>query len=133
MKVTAGISFAIPIDYVQDFLQKSMCIKDTFSILFFLFVCPNSISIVSADVNTIEDIELYDDLYDVFNSLFSGRELRDKRNFKPQSTRRYMGITMLTLTDDILAELRQRSHSVPVDIKRGVLIWKVIIGSPAYK
>lgn len=42
-----------------------------------------------------------------------------------------MGITMLTLTDEILRELRQRSHTVPDDIKHGVLVWKVIIGSPA--
>lgn len=42
-----------------------------------------------------------------------------------------MGITMLTLTDDILRELRQRSSTVPHDITQGVLVWKVIIGSPA--
>lgn len=42
-----------------------------------------------------------------------------------------MGITMLTLTDDILLELRQRSHTVPPDVKEGVLVWKVIYGSPA--
>ncbi|XP_055316988.1 serine protease HTRA2, mitochondrial [Sitodiplosis mosellana] len=83
MKVTAGISFAIPIDYVRDFLEKS-------------------------------------------------QQLRDNKKFKPPPARRYMGITMLTLTDDILTELRQRSHTVPVDVKSGVLIWKVIIGSPAY-
>lgn len=43
-----------------------------------------------------------------------------------------MGITMLTLTDDILMELRQRSHTVPADLKNGVIIWKVISGSPAH-
>lgn len=47
------------------------------------------------------------------------------------SVKRYMGITMLTLTDDILRELRQRSSTVPDEIKHGVLVWKVIIGSPA--
>lgn len=47
------------------------------------------------------------------------------------AVKRYMGITMLTLTDDILRELRQRSSTVPDDIKHGVLVWKVIIGSPA--
>ena len=46
--------------------------------------------------------------------------------------RRYMGITMLTLTDDILRELRQRSHAIPDNIKHGVLVWKVILGSPAH-
>lgn len=47
------------------------------------------------------------------------------------AVKRYMGITMLTLTDDILKELRLRSSTVPADIKHGVLVWKVIIGSPA--
>lgn len=65
--------------------------------------------------------------------LLQGQALRDKKKFKPPPTRRYMGITMLTLTDDILTELRQRSHTVPVEVKSGVLIWKVIVGSPAYK
>ncbi|XP_031632717.1 serine protease HTRA2, mitochondrial [Contarinia nasturtii] len=83
MKVTAGISFAIPIDYVREFLKKS-------------------------------------------------QRLRDNKEMVPPPVRRYMGITMLTLTDDILTELRQRSHTVPVEVKSGVLIWKVIIGSPAY-
>lgn len=61
----------------------------------------------------------------------SGQRLSDNKRLEPPP-RRYMGITMLTLTDDILAELRQRSHTVSVDVKSGVLIWKVIIGSPAY-
>lgn len=63
----------------------------------------------------------------------SGQRLRDNKKFKPVPSRRYMGITMLTLTDDILTELRQRSHTVSADVNCGVLIWKVIVGSPAYK
>lgn len=63
----------------------------------------------------------------------SGQRLSDDKSLEPPPSRRYMGITMLTLTDHILAELRQRSHTVSVDVKSGVLIWKVIIGSPAYK
>ncbi|XP_037025429.1 serine protease HTRA2, mitochondrial [Bradysia coprophila] len=82
MKVTAGISFAIPIDYAKEFLKR-------------------------------------------------GTETRSKGLSTMPSVKRYMGITMLTLTDDILRELRQRSSTVPDDIKRGVLVWKVIIGSPA--
>lgn len=39
---------------------------------------------------------------------------------------------MLTLTPEILNELRQRSHTIPIDIAHGVLVWKVILGSPAY-
>lgn len=63
---------------------------------------------------------------------FSGQKQREQKSYQPQLARRYMGITMLTLTDDILTELRQRSHTVPVDVDSGVLVWKVIIGSPAH-
>lgn len=83
MKVTAGISFAIPIDYAKLFLKRS---------------------------------------YDQRSGL----------SVQQPMIRRYMGITMLTLTDEILRELKQRSHSIPDDIKNGVLVWKVIINSPAH-
>ncbi|XP_062537224.1 serine protease HTRA2, mitochondrial [Armigeres subalbatus] len=84
MKVTPGISFAIPIDHAKEFLQKGA----------------------------------------------------DRRKAKGYSTekipvRRYMGITMLTLTPEILRELRQRSHNVPDSVRSGILVWKVILGSPA--
>lgn len=77
MKVTSGISFAIPIDYVKNFLDK-------------------------------------------------------RRTQSPQVSRRYLGITMLTLTQTILQELRMRNPEMPSDIEHGVLVWKVIIKSPAY-
>lgn len=85
MKVTPGISFAIPIDYAKDFIQKS---------------------------------------------------LERKRSGVPDADRapirRFLGITMLTLTPEILLELKQRSHDVPEHIQNGILVWKVIIGSPAH-
>lgn len=85
MKVTPGISFAIPIDHAKEFLQKGA----------------------------------------------------DRRKAKGYSTekipvRRYMGITMLTLTPEILRELRQRSQNVPDNVRSGILVWKVIQGSPAH-
>ena len=46
--------------------------------------------------------------------------------------RRYMGITMLTLTPQLIHELRARNHEFPVDVAYGVLVWRVVIGSPAY-
>lgn len=46
--------------------------------------------------------------------------------------RLFMGITMLTLTPQIIHELQQRHEPVPPDVKGGVLVWKVIIGSPAH-
>ncbi|XP_021931095.1 serine protease HTRA2, mitochondrial isoform X4 [Zootermopsis nevadensis] len=84
MKVTAGISFAIPVDYAKDFLHKT--------------------------------------------------EERHKAGGSVSSVpkRRYMGITMLTLTPQIIHELQARNHQVPEDVTRGVLVWKVVIGSPAY-
>lgn len=80
MKVTAGISFAIPIDYVKAFLKSATGPKKT-----------------------------------------------------TNQKRMYMGITMLTLTPQIIFELQQRNHDIPRDIERGVLVWKVIYGSPAHQ
>lgn len=85
MKVTAGISFAIPIDHAKEFLQRGI-----------------------------------------------DRRKRGSKAGEPLPLRRYMGITMLSLTPDILLELRQRSHTVPDEVKHGVLVWKVILGSPAH-
>lgn len=82
MKVTAGISFAIPIDYVKKFLETT-------------------------------------------------KGQNKKREDGPK--RLYMGITMLTLTPQIIHELQQRDHMIPRDIQGGVLVWKVIFGSPAHK
>lgn len=48
-------------------------------------------------------------------------------------TRKFMGITMLTLTPQIIYEMQQRNEPVPSNVRKGVLVWKVIIGSPAYK
>ncbi|OWR46804.1 high temperature requirement protein A2, partial [Danaus plexippus plexippus] len=50
----------------------------------------------------------------------------------PPVSRRYLGITMLSLTPNILMELRMRNPEMPTDIQHGILVWKVIIGSPAY-
>lgn len=85
MKVTAGISFAIPMDYVKLFIQKS-----------------------------------------------AERRKQGKSSRTTAQSKRYMGITMLTLTDDLLQELKIRNNNVAPDVKHGVLIWRVIVGSPAH-
>ncbi|XP_041258674.1 serine protease HTRA2, mitochondrial isoform X2 [Onychostruthus taczanowskii] len=83
MKVTSGISFAIPSDRLRKFLQKEEHRK---------------------------------------SSWFGNAECK----------RRYIGVMMLTLTPSILAELKLRDPTFP-DISYGVLIHKVIIGSPAHQ
>ncbi|XP_057255080.1 serine protease HTRA2, mitochondrial [Pezoporus wallicus] len=82
MKVTSGISFAIPSDRLRKFLQKE----------------------------------------ERKSSWFGSTETK----------RRYIGVMMLTLTPSILAELKLRDPSFP-DVSYGVLIHKVIIGSPAHQ
>ncbi|KAK4876503.1 hypothetical protein RN001_009009 [Aquatica leii] len=82
MKVTAGISFAIPINYVKQFLNNTKGNKGTAQI--------------------------------------------------ENARRRYMGITMLTLTPEIIFEMQQRDQYVPSSITHGVLVWKVMLGSPAH-
>ncbi|KAM4867398.1 serine protease HTRA2, mitochondrial isoform 1-T1 [Thomomys bottae] len=82
MKVTAGISFAIPSDRLREFLHRGEKKSSWFGI--------------------------------------SG------------SQRRYIGVMMLTLTPSILAELQLREPSFP-DVQHGVLIHKVILGSPAHR
>lgn len=86
MKVTSGISFAIPIDYVKNFLKLAE------------------------------------------EKVKKGKSMTDVNTPK----RRYMGITMLSLTDDIIRELKQRGSNLPENITHGILVWKVILGSPAH-
>nr|XP_002665901.2 serine protease HTRA2, mitochondrial-like [Danio rerio] len=81
MKVTAGISFAIPSDRVRLFFDRSA---------------------------------------DKQKSWFG------ESGWK----RRYIGVMMLTLTPSIIEELRMRDPSFP-DVSHGVLIHRVIVGSPA--
>jgi len=89
MKVTAGISFAIPADYAREFLKR-------------------------------------------------GQDKKAKGWFgrgggeSGPNRRRYMGITMLTLTPSIIQELQQRQPDFPSDVTQGVLVFKIVIGSPAY-
>uniref|UniRef100_A0AAY4EUH8 PDZ domain-containing protein n=1 Tax=Denticeps clupeoides TaxID=299321 RepID=A0AAY4EUH8_9TELE len=81
MKVTAGISFAIPSDHVRNFLVQSA----------------------------------------------------NKQSWLGESAgkRRYIGVMMLTLTPSIIAELKLRDSSFPDEVTHGILIHRVIAGSPA--
>ncbi|XP_074644024.1 serine protease HTRA2, mitochondrial-like isoform X1 [Tubulanus polymorphus] len=90
MKVTTGISFAIPSDYAKDFLERAEKLEHRKS--------PKS--------------------------WFGGSS-----SLAPK--RRYMGVTMLTLNPNIILELQNRMD-IP-DVTEGVLIHKVVIGSPAHR
>ncbi|XP_022077374.1 serine protease HTRA2, mitochondrial [Acanthochromis polyacanthus] len=81
MKVTAGISFAIPSDRVKLFLDQAARKRSAW---------------------------------------FGGSETK----------RRYIGVMMLTLSQSIITELKLRDPSFP-DVTHGILIHKVIMGSPA--
>jgi HtrA serine peptidase 2 len=85
MKVTPGISFAIPIDYAKQFLEKAEKVV---------------------------------------------RETRS--TYGEQKRRKYMGITMLSLTKEIIEELKQRGSTIPSSIDSGILVYKVVEGSPAH-
>ncbi|XP_077411802.1 serine protease HTRA2, mitochondrial-like isoform X2 [Vanacampus margaritifer] len=83
IKVSPGISFAIPSDRVKTFLDQAAQRK---------------------------------------SSSFGGSETK----------RRYIGVMMLTLTPSIIAELKLRAPTFP-NVTHGILIHKVIMGSPAYR
>ncbi|XP_020296699.1 serine protease HTRA2, mitochondrial isoform X2 [Pseudomyrmex gracilis] len=82
MKVTSGISFAIPIDYAKEFLKKAECRR------------------------------------------------KGKNLITHEPKRRYLGITMQTLTPETLLEMQQ--HSDYMNVRHGVFVWKVMVSSPAH-
>ncbi|XP_067141115.1 serine protease HTRA2, mitochondrial isoform X2 [Centruroides vittatus] len=86
MKVTTGISFAIPADYAAEFLKQT----ESKTKNWLGKVVPNNIS-----------------------------------------KKQYLGITMLTLNPNLVLELQQRNPDFPL-VQSGVLVWKVILGSPAH-
>lgn len=75
MKVAAGISFAIPIDYAKEFLKTS------------------------------------------------DRTRRSGKMASAGNPKRYIGITMLSLTHQIMAEMRARNRPIPPNIDGGKSIW----------
>ncbi|KOC61006.1 Serine protease HTRA2, mitochondrial [Habropoda laboriosa] len=86
MKVTSGISFAIPIDDVKDFLKKAEQRRK------------------NEGIKTVAD--------------------------NPQT--KYIGVTMLSLTPDLFDELQKKLRGIPRNIRHGVLIYQVTVGSPAH-
>ncbi|KAL5016632.1 hypothetical protein ScPMuIL_006221 [Solemya velum] len=89
MKVTTGISFAIPAEYAVNFLEK------------------------------VKDVTSRTESKGWFGSA------------KPLK-RRFLGITMLTLTPSIIMELKDRAANFPRKVEYGVFITRILVGSPAY-
>ena len=81
MKVTPGISFAIPIDYAKEFLQKSQ------------------------------------------------QQIKSKKRTSA-IPRRYMGITMMNLTPEVMDQLRTKIQ-IPRNLRHGIVVYRVVQGSPA--
>ena len=96
MKVTPGISFAIPIDYAKEFLQKS-----------------------DAEANRGSQAGW-------FGSRSTSRPASPSRN-----QRRYMGITMATINDQILHQLRSSLSDLPTSVTHGIVVYRIVVGSPA--
>ncbi|XP_039270049.2 serine protease HTRA2, mitochondrial-like [Styela clava] len=90
MMASAGIGFAIPVDYVKDFLTR---LKE---------------------------------------ALKERRRSSSGHARLPTGRRKYIGITMLTLTEDIVDQLRLRNPDFP-NVAKGVLVHRVQYNSPADK
>lgn len=84
MKVSPGISFAIPIDYAKIFLKLAK------------------------------------------------EKVKGGSVYQQPKGRKYMGITMLSLTKELIEELKAKGSSIPPSIHSGILVWKVVEGSPAH-
>ncbi|CAK9250533.1 unnamed protein product, partial [Sphagnum jensenii] len=88
MKVTAGISFAIPSSYAIDFLDRA--------------------------------------------EQFRKKRLLSKgKSEELVKKKRYIGITMLSLTPQLIEQFRSRENDFP-NVTNGVLVWRVFLGSPAH-
>nr|XP_022338016.1 serine protease HTRA2, mitochondrial-like [Crassostrea virginica] len=65
---------------------------------------------------------------------FLNRAKRVEGKFsQPPAKRRYVGVSVMTLTPDLLANLRRRSTNFPSNIEQGIVIASVISGSPAHQ
>ncbi|TSK22530.1 Serine protease HTRA3 [Bagarius yarrelli] len=101
LKVTAGISFAIPSDRINRFLDNShdKQYKDKQKIVRLQYM-PSQPAVSDSDVN--------------------------------HTKKRFLGIRMITLTKEIIKEMKQSDPYFP-DISSGVLVHEVVPDSPAQK
>ena len=59
-----------------------------------------------------------------------GSDVPVKKKTSVPPHRRYMGISMLAITEQIIDELRVKLH-IPAQITHGVVVFKILDGSPA--
>ncbi|XP_022080903.1 serine protease HTRA2, mitochondrial-like [Acanthaster planci] len=97
MKVTSGISFAIPIDNAREFLEE------------------------------VQKRMKSEDAGKGWTGWFSGGK---KSPGVEGEKRGYIGITMLSLNPGMLNDLKSRMADFP-DVTHGVLVYRIIVGSPA--
>ncbi|XP_063076552.1 serine protease HTRA3a [Engraulis encrasicolus] len=103
LKVTAGISFAIPSDRIKRFLDESLEKQNK----------------VMQSMHRTYSPGLY------LQSAVSDSELKG-------SKRRHIGIRMVTVTKSLVEELRQHNPHFP-DVSSGILVHEVMPDSPAHK
>jgi len=100
MKVTPGISFAIPIDYAKEFLQKTEDAKSS----------------------------------GWFGSNKSTPNSSRSSSPTSRGNRRYIGITMASVTDQILHQLRLNPQvDLPNSLTHGIIVFRLVVDSPADK
>nr|XP_028687399.1 serine protease HTRA2, mitochondrial isoform X2 [Macaca mulatta] len=125
MKVTAGISFAIPSDRLREFLHRGEKKSEP-------GLWGNT---GGAFIGTSWRVVYWEKRAGKEGCSWVGLicpSVTDSSSGISGSQRRYIGVMMLTLSPSILAELQLREPSFP-DVQHGVLIHKVILGSPAHR
>ncbi|KAL6486851.1 hypothetical protein MHYP_G00034770 [Metynnis hypsauchen] len=100
LKVTAGISFAIPSDRINRFLDESHDKHKVKHRLVRMHYMQSHPVVSDSDVTS--------------------------------SKKRFIGIRMMTLTEDLVEELKQHDPDFP-DVSSGILVYDVIPDSPAQK
>lgn len=55
---------------------------------------------------------------------------KNKRNAIPD---RQLGITTISITQDIVKDLLVKERSIPEFVNHGIFVWKVVKGTPAHK
>lgn len=55
-----------------------------------------------------------------------------KQSTSSVEKKKFLGITMMTLSPEIIRELEERNSDFPI-VDHGVLVWRVMVGSPSYE